>query len=315
MHLLERRLDAVFLAGDVADRHDLVLLVFYAHLDRRAKGKLRVRRRYLQTDFHLDLLPVPLAHAGRPHGQRQRHVNPEGLDLPPDRVAVLRAVGQLALVESLPHLEHHLERGGDVAIHALGVQRGESAVPPSRQAVSPTLGVRPELVERVELLRDLLHGAVVRLFDAEHALARVIQVRPRQELLQLRHHLLHPRRVNRALLHVGETSELRHGRLQCLRLAPEVVLLRRLVLLELEHELRVLFLDQHGGVLQLPREELRRRQRLPERVVQRSPHRLERLQIRVRLVQHHLLLVARQRDRLRVVANFLDRLWILRRRH
>ena len=178
----------------------------------------------------------------------------------------------------------------------------------------PTLGVRPELVERVELLRDLLHGAVVRLFDAEHALARVVQVRLRLELLQLRHHLLHPRRVNRALLHVGETSELRHRRLQVLRLTPEIVLLRRLVLLELEHELRVLRLDQLCGVLQLPRVELRRREQLPETVVQRSPHRLERVQVRVRLVQHHLLLVARQRDRLRVVANVLDRFRILRRR-
>ena len=58
-----------------------------------------------------------------------------------------------------------------------------------------------------------------------------------------------------------------------------------------------------------------RRQQLPEGVVQRPPHRLERVQVRVRLVQYHLLLVHGQRYGIRVVPDVFNRFRVLRGSH
>ena len=88
-----------------------------------------------------------------------------------------------------------------------------------------------------------------------------------------------------------------------------------MVLLELEHQLGVLCLDNRGGVHELPREKLSRRQQLPEGVIQRPPHRLERVQVRVRLVQYHLLLVHGQRYGIRVVPDVFNRFRVLRGSH
>ena len=155
LHLVQSLLNGEFLASNVSNLDDPLLMIHDAHFEASLQGERLV---WVQLLFDLlaNLLPVAVPHSWVPQGSDHGNVLHEVLNLRFRSVAVFRTLVQALIRERFCSLVQALDRHVNALVHLFRVKLDENPGHPLVLPRLPCSSVLPQRLEWLELRGDLL---------------------------------------------------------------------------------------------------------------------------------------------------------------